>query len=557
VENSATALTGGIYVQDSYKPFPNLSLGLGLRFDRETTDSFGYTPFDPVAERAQFDRLNILAGGERRVTDDHTFGNDDGVLSQGIYADPFFRDTPAGIDQAVAFVTDPLRRAAFARLTRHHTTTGFVSPQLATLFPEILQGGDVENATLVSLGIQAQHQEPFRLTNNNLAPRLSLSWDPFYDGRTKIFATWGRYYDKLFLSSIVGEEGPDIINRYYFLDPSGVNGNGQPDHGIGPVVSKAPPSSTQIDRGLQTPWSDEFTLGFERELAPEVALRFTYVNRKYRQQLQDIDINHRVRYNADGTLVDRFGRVAAGGDPSGVGGNFRQQDGKPDLYIEDFFFNQILSLGNYNDAEYHSLEMELIKRLSRRWEMQGSYVYSRAMGAAEDFQSNLGNDPSTVQSEFGYLDFDQRHVVKVNASLFLPHDWQLGLSAGWASGLPYSVISRFFALDNFDFQQFRTMYGFTNSNGTFQVESRNSRRNASTLNLGGRAKKTFVIGRYTSGLFLEVFNILNTDSLRIYTYEPTPPLVVTPGSTVAQGPVQINGTRQFGRRFQIGFQIDF
>jgi hypothetical protein len=561
VDNSATALTGGIYVQDSYKPFPNLSIGLGLRFDRETTDSFGYTPFNPAGERAQFDRLNNLAGGELRVTNDQLFGNDDGVLSMGVYGDPMFSYyASTGLDQALGFVTGPLRQAAFAHLTRHHTATNFVSPQIATLFPEILQGGEVQTATLLGLGIQAQHEEPFRLTNNNLAPRLSLSWDPFYDGRTKIFATWGRYYDKLFLNSIVGEEGPDIINRYYLLDPSGVTANGQPNHGIGQVVSKAPPSATQVDRGLQTPWSDEFTLGFERELAPEVAVRLTYVNRKYRQQLQDIDINHTVRRDAAGNLIDRFGRVSAGFDPSFSGGNFRQQDGKPDLYIEDFFFNQILSLGNYNDAEYHGLELEILKRLSRRWEMQGSYVYSRAMGAAEDFQSNLGNDPSTVESEFGYLDFDQRHVIKINASIYLPHDWQLGLTGAWASGLPYSVISRFFALDNYDYQQFRTLYGYTVQDGgtaRFQVESRNSRRNGSTINFGGRARKTFVIGKYTAGLFLEVFNILNSDSLRIYTYEPDPPEVVNPNSAVSQGPVQINGIRQFGRRFQVGFQIDF
>jgi hypothetical protein len=556
VENSATALTGGMYIQDSYKPFPNLSVGLGLRFDRETTDSFGYTPFNPKTDRAQFDRLNILAGGERGVSNDETQGNNDGVLSQGIYGDPLFQDA-ISLDQALGFIVDPLRRAAFARLTRHHTTTGFVSPTLAKLFPEITQGGEVEAATLVSLGIQAQHEEPFRLTNNNLAPRLSISWDPFYDGRTKVFATWGRYYDKLFLNSIVGEEGPDILNRYYLLDQSGVTANGQPDHGIGQVISSAPPSSTQIDRGLQTPWSDEFTFGFERELAPEVALRMTYVNRKYRQQLQDIDINHTVRYDAFGHPVDQLGRLSAGFEQNPQGSGIRQPDGKPDLYIEDFFFNQVLSLGNYNSADYHSIEMELIKRLSRRWEMQASYVYSRAEGAAEDFQSNLGNDPSTIESEYGYLDFDQRHVVKVNASLYLPHDWQMGLTGAWASGLPYSVISRFFALDNFDYQQFRTLYGYTDSNGNFQVERRNSRRNASTLNFGGRARKTFVIGKYTSGLFLEVFNILNSDSLRIFTYEPNPPEVVNPNSTVTQGPLQINGTRQFGRRFQIGFQIDF
>jgi hypothetical protein len=460
-------------------------------------------------------------------------------------------------------VLDPLRRAAFGRLMRHHTTTGFVSPVLATLFPEILQGGEVRESTLLSLGIQAQQEEPFRITNNNLAPRLSVSWDPFYDGRTKLFATWGRYYDKLFLNAIVGEEGPDIVNRYYLLDPGGVTGNGQSDHGIGAVISKAPPSVNQVDRGLQTPWSDEFSIGFERELAPEVAFRATYVNRKYRQQLQDIDINHTVRYDAFGNPVDQIGRLPAGFGQNSQGGNDHQPDGKPDLYIENFFFNQVLRLGNYNSAEYHSIELELLKRLSRRWEMQGSYVYSRAMGDAEDFQSNLGNDPSTIQAEPGYLDFDQRHVVKVSSSMYLPHDWQLGLTGAWASGLPYSVISRFFALDNFDYQQFRTLFGYTvaapNSptGSRFQVEERNSRRNAATLNFGGRARKTLVIGKYTSALFLEVFNILNSDPLHISTYEPTPPQVVNPGTTLSAGAVQINGTRNFGRRFQVGFQIDF
>ena len=85
---------------------------------------------------------------------------------------------------------------------------------------------------------------------------------------------------------------------------------------------------------------------------------------------------------------------------------------------------------------------------------------SRFRACSEDFQSRLGNDPSTVESEFGYLDFDQRHVIKLNTVLFLPGDWQFGVSASWSSGLPYSVVNRFFATDNFDYLQFRTRFGF-------------------------------------------------------------------------------------------------
>jgi hypothetical protein len=560
VANQASSLTGGIYVQDAFKPFPNLSLGLGLRFDREATDSFGYTPFDPREQRVRFDRINSLLGTELG-RDDLTLGNDDGLVNAGIRGDPMFTGG-AGQAPFLGQLLDPLRIAALKRMTRHHTEAGFLSQELEPLFPEIAQGGEVTAQQLFNLGILPQQQEPFRLTNNNLSPRLSVAWDPLADGRTKLFATWGRYYDKLFLNTITGEEGPDDINRYYLYDPSGVSGNGVPDRQIGQVISKAPPSATQVDRGLQTPYSDEWTLGFERELAPELALSITYVARNYQQQLQDIDVNHYTRIDpATGQLSDVFGRLPPGFSANGVSVDDKQPDFRPDLFINNFFFNQILRVGNYNSARYRGASLELTKRLSRRWEMQASYTYSRAQGQAEDFQSKLGNDPSTIESEFGYLDFDQRHVVKLNSSFFLPGDWQLGWSIGWASGLPYSVISRFFALDNVGYQQFRTLYGTSvwdpaQQTFHFVTEPRNDHRNHSTLNIGARARKSFVLGHQTAGVFLEVFNLLNTDDLHIITYEPVPP-DLSPGTGAVSSPLQINGTRQFGRRFQVGFQISF
>ncbi|OLC56151.1 MAG: hypothetical protein AUH92_00700 [Acidobacteria bacterium 13_1_40CM_4_69_4] len=66
-----------------------------------------------------------------------------------------------------------------------------------------------------------------------------------------------------------------------------------------------------------------------------------------------------------------------------------ESDGLPDLYIQNFFFNQILRVGNFNYARYRAIEAELRKRLS----------------------------PSTTEFEFGYRDYDQRHVVKLNAAI--------------------------------------------------------------------------------------------------------------------------------------------
>ncbi|HZN03788.1 MAG TPA: TonB-dependent receptor, partial [Candidatus Polarisedimenticolia bacterium] len=535
VDQSAESLSGGVYVQDTWKPIPNVSLSLGLRFDREAATTSGYTSFEPEAERERLDRLLALAGAEAGQ-DDLTVGNNDGIESRGIPSDPLFGGAATGT------VTEPivngLKRAAYASLTLHRSSAEFSLAQLNAFFPGLVKDGQFDQAVAASYGIQIQQPETFRITNNNLSPRLGASWDPQGDGRTKVFGAWGRYYDRLFLNTIVGEQGLETIQRYYVLDrdafvptiipQTGAVTGGVPNHGYGTIVSISPPTVTQVDRDLKTPYCDEWILGFEREIAAETALSVRAVQRRYKDQLQDVDVNHETRVDPfTGELSDRFGiatEVVSTDDPDAPSVITRGSDGRPDLFVRNYFFNQVLRVGNTNSARYNAFEVEVRRRMARRWQMQGSYTYSRAIGAAEEFQSRLGNDPSIVESEFGYLDFDQRHVVKLNAGIFLPGDWQVGVASQWASGLPYSIVSRFFALDNVDYQQFRTTYGFTELDGErlkFRSIARNSERNGSTLNIDGSVRKNFVWGRTTWGVSLEVFNILNSDELRIYSFEPS------------------------------------
>jgi len=491
----------------------------------------------------------------------------------------FLSADPEAVDHEIALMrgrpdpADPhlinqisLRVASLGRLTRHHSESMFQSERLGALFPEIFAGDHLNVALLRELGVSPQQRENFAITNNNLAPRLSVSWDPWQDGRTKLFATWGRYYDRLFLSTIVGEEGPDYLARYYAFDPDGLDVvrnfntpvSATPNHYIGKFRSRSAPSTTQVDRGLRTPFSDELTLGFQREISPEVALSVTYVNRRYRDQIQDVDVNHTLRFDpVTGEPVDKIGIVIE----NELGNSLRVPDGRPDLYLLNPFFNQILRIGNFNEAYYRGIEVQLTRRLSRRWQMQGSYTYSRAVGAAEDFQSQLGNDPSHIESEFGYLDYDQRHVAKMYMMTYLPHDWQLGSSLTWASGLPYSVISRFFSHDNEDYMQLRTRYGLTVDDPTvgrrFESVRRNSERNDATLDINLNLRKTFVVGHTSAAAFLEVFNLLNANDLRIFTFEPNKGKPEPIGTIQPSNPLQIDGERRFGRRFQVGVQLQF
>ena len=84
-----------------------------------------------------------------------------------------------------------------------------------------------------------------------------------------------------------------------------------------------------------------------------------------------------------------------------------------------------------------------------------------------------------------------------------------------------------------------------------------------------QARKSLVIGRTSAALFLEVFNLLNTDDLRIFTVEPNKGQGAASdasggagnfdpqGLSFGTGPLQIDAVRRFGRRFQVGFQFDF
>jgi hypothetical protein len=221
-------------------------------------------------------------------------------------------------------------------------------------------------------------------------------------------------------------------------------------------------------------------------------------------------------------------------------------DSYPDLYINNFDFNQILRLGNYNTQAYQSYELQVSRRLRRRWLMDASYVFSKATGQAESFLSESGDDPALTELKSGYLSYDQRHVAKFHAVAFLPGDWQIGGGITWSSGLPFSFINRFQSSDDVNFTQTRRLFGHRDpSTGKFIPEQRNTHRNHSTYDLDVRAQKNLVLGKASAGAFFEVYNLLNSDALRVFEIDNR------------FRTLQSDETRRFGRRFQVGIQLDF
>jgi len=256
----------------------------------------------------------------------------------------------------------------------------------------------------------------------------------------------------------------------------------------------------------------------------------------------------------DGRIDDCRGGTAS----SQAGFSVTRPDGVDDLYVQNPFWGDIFLITNANSIDYEALVLELIRRQYRNWEMQASYTYSTAEGDGEDFFQELGNDPSLRTNVRGFQSYDQRHVVKFNATTITPWGIRLGTAATWQSGLPYSVIHESFSFDDLPpisgppVQAGGALVGTGLASVTgrtrqsYPTGERNDQRNPSFWNFDLRATKEFRVGRGVNmQLSVEVFNLLNDGTLSVY-------------NTFTKAGQQINGvneaTRRFGRRWQLGLK---
>lgn len=531
--NKADGVTYGFYIEDQFRPHPNVSLRVGARIEKENISADGFVPFDPKEESKTFDAKMAACTGPNPT---------------------------------------PTRLADCAR-------ANFRAFHMYERWPIAGTSPMEPYATDPAVNVQVRTTETFRISNTNIGPRFSLSWDPRGDQKTKLFATAGRVYDKIFLAIPIAEQGPDsfvfvydvsTLTRDCVPDPDG-NGTTcakvrvveQPDS----QASVSPANVFQVDRSLRTPYVDEYTAGFSREIAPETSVTFTYIRRHYRDQFQDVDVNH---FGRD------LGTVKTGGcyrqtansplqpvDPTLDGvfddctGTFRTitvvqdgvetrrrvelSDGVPDLFIYNPFFNQVLRVGNYNESEYKAYQLELVRRLHRNWQLEGSYVWSKAIGQAEDYASALGDDPTSAKDEIGYLDYDQRHFLKVNLTTQVPlWNVRLGSSFSWASGLPYSIVAVVPALDSARFFG-TTRVEYNQSRRLFPTGQRNDQRNEGYWLFNVNAKKDFTVGKMNIETAVEIFNLLNNKYVIVDQ--------VRNGGTSAR--VYI------GRQYQVGAKISF
>jgi hypothetical protein len=193
-------------------------------------------------------------------------------------------------------------------------------------------------------------------------------------------------------------------------------------------LSTVQPRLNRIDENLRDPRTDEITFGFQRELARNVGLNVSWVQRWFNDQTVDTEV---------GIPVTGY-TPRAFNDP-GPDNLVNTADDRPiTLYdVQPQFRGQnvVLHTNFAGTQRYKGLELSVSKRMANRWQLLGSYVWSRLDG---DIVVDPNNPNLTIASNaLGRGANDQPHAFKLIGSYVAPYRINIGVNYQGLSGLPF------------------------------------------------------------------------------------------------------------------------
>jgi hypothetical protein len=341
---------------------------------------------------------------------------------------------------------------------------------------------------------------------NTLAPRTGLVWKITEDGKNVAKASYSRYYSVMYTDEFSNINRNTISTTnipvvYTWLGD--LNNNGSVENNeLGAIKSQYVPRANSIDPNLRDPKNDEIMFAFQRELMNNVSFGVDWIQRWFNDET--------VNQNCFGLPCDQVASTVytptrivtdAGVDNILNTGNERTvtyYDVAAAYRGRDTFLHT--NCGNNVSVDctqkYRAAEFTLTKRMSNRWQMQGSYVWSRLDGdIVLDFTDPNNLLPFVGQ---GRQANDQPHAFKVLGSYQAPWGITVGANYQTLSGLP---------------RDRSLSVPFAQGTATIRVEPRGTYRADRLSLLSLRADKNFNLGRgHRASVIAELHNALNSSA---------------------------------------------
>ncbi len=270
---------------------------------------------------------------------------------------------------------------------------------------------------------------------NMWAPRVGMVYDWTKEGRSKVYGSWGRYYESIPMTindrSFGGESW--MRSTYNTTDaaqcgPADPNLGGTPS-GNGCLASGAAPADGDrltgagvlVATGIEAQYLDEAILGVEYEVLEDLKVGVSLKNRKLGRVLEDLSTDNANTYvlanpgswpqEEEDKLLKKIANETDPAELSRLNNQLTQFRG-----IRDF---------DDPRRDYNALEITASKRFSRKFAGRASYTYSRTEGNYQGlFSSNNGQVDPNITSLFdlpelmanrdGLLPQDRPHSFKID-----------------------------------------------------------------------------------------------------------------------------------------------
>ena len=355
---------------------------------------------------------------------------------------------------------------------------------------------NVLSSLTLNLGVRWDRQEIIdasgesRVTlDKDWAPRLGVIWSPGSDKKTKVYSSFGLYYEEipmdLVIRSFSFERQPNVNN----FDPTSVVPDPAADAAIDTPTTILGGFTEPTDPNLKNQYVREFLVGAEREVIPDVAVGAKFIYRNYGQVIEDF-------------LCMDDGTYCIGNPGEGIMKNIFTLD-----YATTFPAPKAQRI-------YRGVQIDVTKRFSNNWQALASYLWSKIDGNYDgEFApfTNAGPDPN-ISAAYDYYDFftdgqhrdditnrgplsnDRRSQFKVSGVYVTPFQLSLGMTAYYRTGTPV------------------TRYGFSDVYGRYEFfltrrggDGRTPNTYEADLHIGYPLR----LGPVTVNLIADVFNLLN------------------------------------------------
>lgn len=311
--------------------------------------------------------------------------------------------------------------------------------------------------------------------------RIGAVYDLTGDGRTAIKGFVGRF---------MVQEGTRLVQQVNPNDLGGDfrswtdrNGNDVAElDELGPSTRPYGGRVNRIDPALEQPYSDEFTVGIDREIVSNLSAGVTYFRRHNRRLFSGINLAVPPEAYAPITVQGPEGPVTVyNQSPETLG-----------------LANRVITNIPGLEDTYDGVELNVTKRMSDRWQVLGGLTIGRDRGPYDrGLNTDDFNNPNfNLNREDSIIGQDSTYIGKVVGTYVFPRGITASTNLRYTTGQP--VLKQV------------TLRGVNQGTVTVLAEPRGNTRLDNVTLWDVRASKVFRFGgRYELEAVFDVFNLLN------------------------------------------------